>query len=70
MVHEDFYHVAAYEAKEFIDIPCGLIAKILPPSRYAVYSCEASKDVDAGKQLESLQWENLFEKVLGENGVW
>jgi len=67
--HDCFYHMAAYEVDACADIPSGFIAKVVPPSRYAVYSCEAPRDSE-GRPVGAAQWEELFEKVIFDDGVW
>ncbi len=58
------YHMAAFEVEDFGDIPYGLVGKVIPPSRYVVFSCEGPKDADTGRLLREALWGELWPKVF------
>jgi len=64
VAHDQFYHMAAYEVERFEDIPHGMVGKVVPPSKYLVYSCESAVDEATGQPSGSLDWEALFPKVF------
>jgi len=63
------YHMAAYEVDDFVDIPYGLVAKVIPPSRYAIFSCEAPKNPGTGKPLKGADWSGLWPKVFNPGAI-
>jgi len=47
------YHLGCFEVSEIVDVPEGLISKVLPPQRYAVFRPERPLDpVEYGQLVE------------------
>lgn len=56
---DEFYHMVGIEVNTLEFIPEGMISKVLPPSRYVVFSCEAIKDPITNK-THKVNWGPLF----------
>jgi len=60
----DFYHMAGIEVNAYFDILDGMTKKTIPPSNYAIFSCEASANSDTGKLYAEVNVDAVFDAYL------
>jgi AraC family transcriptional regulator len=68
IVNLAFYYTAAIEVSSLDNIPKGMVGKTIPPSKYAVFTHEGSKE-DISKTIRNIysMWFYEFEYELNDN---
>lgn len=67
---DEFYHIAATEVNSLDTVPEDMVGKVIPPSKYIVFSCQADVDPETNTPRK-VDWDPLFTegyRKFKENG--
>jgi len=56
---DEFYHIASIEVNSIDNVPDGMVARIIAPSKYISFSCKAELDLKT-KKPRKVNWDPLF----------